>query len=263
MKKASIMALVLCLGLIGIPMLLDLVGYCPFEDGLSSVASVASAAVNKAGVEASANPKDAILERIGVSRGICVVLGDPKCELALQLARESELLIYAQFPRAEDMETACRVTDAAGLYGTRIFIEKGPLTRLHLADNLADALIAVGEATGISESEAIRVLHPQGKAILGRKELIKPFPEGVDDWSHPYHGPDNNPQSKDRIARAPYLTHFLSDPRYAPVPQVAVASAGRVFKAFGHLAFKVREEALLNTLVAFNGYNGTMLWKRP
>jgi len=263
MKKASIMALVLCLGLIGIPMLLDLVGYCPFEDGLSSVASVASAAVNKAGVEASANPKDAILERIGVSRGICVVLGDPKCELALQLARESELLIYAQFPRAEDMETACRVTDAAGLYGTRIFIEKGPLTRLHLADNLADALIAVGEATGISESEAIRVLHPQGKAILGRKELIKPFPEGVDDWSHPYHGPDNNPQSEDRIARAPYLTHFLSDPRYAPLPQVAVASAGRVFKAFGHLAFKVREEALLNTLVAFNGYNGTMLWKRP
>jgi len=59
------------------------------------------------------------------------------------------------------------------------------------------------------------------------------------------------------------LTQFLAEPRYAPLPQVAVASAGRVFKAFGHVAFKVREEPFLNKLVAFNGYNGTMLWQRP
>jgi len=44
--------------------------------------------------------------------------------------------------------------------------------------------------------------------------------------------------------------------------QTAVASAGRVFKAFGNIAFHEREEALLNSLVAFNGYNGTILWKR-
>jgi len=44
--------------------------------------------------------------------------------------------------------------------------------------------------------------------------------------------------------------------------QVAVASEGIVFKAFGNIAFHLREEALLNSLVAFNGYNGTMLWKR-
>ncbi|MEJ2703608.1 MAG: PQQ-binding-like beta-propeller repeat protein, partial [Sedimentisphaerales bacterium] len=52
------------------------------------------------------------------------------------------------------------------------------------------------------------------------------------------------------------------EPRYAPLPQVAVASAGRVFKAFGHVAFKTREEPYLNKLVAFNGYNGTILWQR-
>jgi len=58
------------------------------------------------------------------------------------------------------------------------------------------------------------------------------------------------------------LTQFLAEPYYAPLPQVAVASAGRVFKAFGNLAFHTREEHLLNSLVAFNGYNGTMLWRR-
>ena len=209
-----------------------------------------------------AKEKVSVLREIGTERGICVVLGDAKCELALKLATQSELLIYVQLPRREDAETARKVVDDAGFYGTRIFIESGPLTHLHLADNLADALIAAGPATSISETEVLRVLRPEGKALLGDKVLIKRFPEGADDWSHPYHGPDNNPQSQDRVILAPYLTQFLADPRYAPVPQMAVASAGRVFKAFGHVAFKKREEPFLNKLVAFNGYNGAILWKR-
>jgi len=200
-----------------------------------------------------------ILDKIGVTRGICVVLGDNKCELALELARDSELLIYVQLRRAKDVEKARRMVDEAGFYGTRIFVEKGPLSKLHIADNLADAVIAVGRAP---KAEVLRVLRPKGKALLGSEVLVKPVPEGIDDWSHPYHGPDNNPQSEDTVIRAPYLTHFMSEPRYAPMPQVAVASAGRAFKAFGHVAFKTREEPFLNKLVAFNGYNGTMLWQR-
>jgi len=202
------------------------------------------------------------LEKIGVTKGICVVLGDTRGEAALELARRSELLIYVQLPRAQDVDTARRLVDEAGLYGTRIAIEQGKLTELHLADNLADALVVLAGAADVPEEEMLRVLRPHGKAFLGDKVLTKPVPEGVDDWSHPYHGPDNNPQSRDRIAQGPYLTQFLADPRYAPVPQVAVASAGRVFKAFGHVAFKKREEPYLNKLVAFNGYNGTMLWQR-
>ena len=68
------------------------------------------------------------LDRIGVTRGICVVLGDTKCELALKLARQSELLIYVQLPQAEDVEAARKAADAAGFYGTRIFVERGDLT---------------------------------------------------------------------------------------------------------------------------------------
>ncbi|MCH8120856.1 MAG: PQQ-binding-like beta-propeller repeat protein [Planctomycetes bacterium] len=200
-----------------------------------------------------------ILERIGVTRGICVVLGDRRCEIALELARQSELLIYVQLHREKDVEKARRIVDEEGFYGTRIFVEKGALAKIHLADNVADAVVVVGKAP---KAEVLRVLRPKGKALLGHEVLVKPFPEGVDDWSHPYHGPDNNPQSEDTVIRAPYLTQFLAEPRYAPVPQVAVASAGRVFKAFGHVAFKSREEPLLNKLVAFNGYNGTILWQR-
>jgi hypothetical protein len=73
---------------------------------------------------------------------------------------------------------------------------------------VADVLVAVNNATGITRAEALRVLRPKGKALLGDQELGKPFPTGIDDWSHPYHGPDNNPQSLDQVGRAPYLTQL-------------------------------------------------------
>jgi len=203
-----------------------------------------------------------IIKKSGVSRGICVLLEDAKCELAIKLAQESELLIYVQLTDDEGVETARKAADEAGFYGSRIFIEKGDLARIHMADNLADVLVLVDKGINVNESEAFRVLRPGGKALLGKRELTKPVPEGIDEWSHPYHGPDNNPQSTDRIARAPYLTQFLAEPYYAPLEQVAVASAGRVFQAYGSIAFHEREEALLNSLVAYNGYNGSMLWKR-
>jgi outer membrane protein assembly factor BamB len=202
-------------------------------------------------------------EKLGVNRGICLVLGDRMCQVSIELAQNSELLIYLQFRKEQDYERACKIVDEAGFYGTRIFIEKGPLTKIHLADNSADVAVVLFKLPKEVETEVLRAMRPGGKALIGpNKATVKGFPEGVDDWSHPYHGPDNNPQSEDRIIRAPYLTQFLAEPRYAPLPQVAVASAGRMFKAFGHVAFKKREEPFLNKLVAFNGYNGTILWQR-
>lgn len=203
---------------------------------------------------------------VDLSSGLCVVVNDPNLEIALPIARNTECLVYVQLSDAEAVNGARRKADSEGLYGRRLFIEKGDASHLYMADNLADVLIASQENEGttpVSEAEALRVLRPQGIAFLGDRQLKKPFPDGIDDWSHPYHGPDNNPQSNDRVAKAPYLTQFLAEPYYAPLPQVATASAGRIFKAFGHLAFKSREEPLLNTLAAYNGYNGTLLWKRP
>ncbi len=216
----------------------------------------ASAAARPAGEMAAE-----VLKHIGSPRGICVVLGEEGRDLALELARTSELLIYLQMEDAGAVESARRAVEAAGLYGSRISIDRGPPSRIPLASGLADALVAAGGGAKVSDGEALRVLRPRGKAWIGEKEVVKPPAEGTEDWSHPYHGPDNNPVSGDRVARGPYLTQFLADPRYAPLPQVAVASAGRVFKLFGHIAFKEREEPWLNTLAAFNGHNGAFLWR--
>ena len=201
-----------------------------------------------------------ILQKIGVSRGICVLPGDKNCALALAMARGSELTLYVQLADAKDVDAARRAADAAGLYGTRIYVERGTPDRIHLADNLADAVVAAGDA--VAKAEVLRVLNPLGKGLLGQEVVVKPFPEGADDWSHHFHAPDNNPQSKDRLATAPYITQFIAEPRYSPAPQAVVSAGGRLFTAMGHIAWHEREEPWLNTLVAVNGYNGTLLWKR-
>ena len=206
--------------------------------------------------------EDPLAKRIGCPRGVCVLLEDKECGQALDLVRATELTVYVQLSRPEDVEAARRAADAAGQYGTRLFVEQGKPVRIHLADDIADALAGPADAAGVSKAEILRVLRPGGKAILGQEELAKPWPAGADDWSHPYHGPDNNPQSADRLARAPYLTQFIAEPRYGPAPQAAVASAGRLFAAFGNVAWHEREEPVLNTLFAVNGFNGTVLWKR-
>ncbi len=206
-----------------------------------------------------------LLDRLESNRGICVVLGDPTCDQALRLAKQTELLIYVQLADRNQVAAARRKAQKAGVGPNHLQIDDGDLAHLHLADNLADAVLVLSETNveSVSENEMLRVLRPGGFALIGDRELVKPIPDGLDDWPHPYHGPDNNPLSQDQTIRAPYLTQFLANPRYGPAPQVGICAGGRFFKAFGHVAWHEREEPLLNTLVAFNGYNGAVLWKRP
>jgi outer membrane protein assembly factor BamB len=159
-----------------------------------------------------------------------------------------------------------RAAEAAALLGKKIWVDEGPVKQVQLADNLADAVFVGPSARGkdgVARDEVLRLLHPQAKGFLGSEEVVKPIPKGIDPWAHPYHAPDNNTQSTDQIARYPYLTQFLGEPMFGCISEVTVAAGGRVFKAFGHIAFKEVQNEVLNTLYGINAYNGTILWKRP
>jgi len=205
----------------------------------------------------------AIVGKLDSPRGVCAVLGDPQAELAIRLAQASELVVYVQVADDRDVQPARRAAAAAGMLNRRVYVEAGDDRRLHLADNLADLVVVrPGAKDRVDRADVLRVLRPGGTGLIGSSTVVKPMPEGVDDWSHPFHGPDNNPQSTDRLARAPYLTQFLAEPWYCPMPEVTVVSGGRVFKAFGSRAFKRPQWPMLNKLIALNGYNGTLLWQR-
>ncbi len=195
--------------------------------------------------------------KLNLARRLVVVLEDRNCAQAIQLVKTEDVDVFVQLADAGELRAAA--VAAGSFYGTRITVARGTPARIGLADNLADRVIA---PAGAPRAEVLRVLSPLGRARLGAEEFGKPLPTGSDDWTHPYHGPDNNPQTKDTLARAPYLTQFVVEPRYASCPQSVVSAAGRLFAAFGHVAWHRREEHTLNTLLALSAFNGAVLWKR-
>lgn len=216
--------------------------------------------------EPSAAAKD-VLERVGAGGGVCVFLGLPekgKAETVVDVAQASELLVYVQSESAEEVAAMRKAAAVAGLLGKKIWVDQGAWDQVQTADNLADAVFIGPTAKDhVPRDELTRVLHPLAKAYAGGKEVAsKPVPQGLQSWSHPYLAPDNNTQSYDKVARYPYLTQFLGEPMFGCISEVTVASGGRVFKAFGHIAFKEISNDVLNTLYAINGYNGQILWKR-
>ena len=204
------------------------------------------------------DPTD-LLQRIAVKKGICVIAGSPAESLPVDLAKASDLLVYVQVADAEKAGALRRAAEAAGFLGTRIYIEKGTPDRIPLADSLADALVAYGPLT---REEALRVLRPGAKGLLGKETVVKPYPEGADEWAHPYHAPDNNTQSKDTLARGPYLSQFMAEPWYSAMPQFSVFAGGRIFKIFGERTSTQAHWESLDSFVALNAWNGTLLWRR-
>lgn len=233
----------------------------------------------------TAGPLDAevLVSRSGISKGICSV---PHCgagELAMSLAAESDFLVHAFDADRGSVDEAIERAERAGLLGSRVVFERIAGDSLPYADSFVDLLV-MDEPRGIQAAEVFRVVRPCGCALvksdpelaaaLGRAGFEidgaadgwsvarKPPLEGAGDWSHWSHGPDNNPVSHDTVVRAPYLTQWFGRPYYHAMPVVTTAAAGRVFIASGHIAHHDREIPTLNTLVARNGYNGRVLWKR-
>lgn len=209
----------------------------------------------------------ALLESLGEQPGIAVVWADrltaDQVEALFAHLERSRARVFLQL--ADPRQTAELATEAykRGMYNRRLFLEYSLRERLAVADNLADAVVLLRRVEEPVRAEALRAVRPEGAVAFQERVIRKPVPKGAGAWSHHYHSPDNNTQSEDTLARAPFLTQFVVEPRYAPAPQSAVAAGGRIFMALGHVAWHEREEPWLNTLVALNGYNGSMLWKRP
>ncbi len=194
-------------------------------------------------------------------RGIVLVAGNisPDAEKqVVSLANDTELTIYFQSPDASQVQAMRRTADKAGLLGKRVFVEQSGLDRICLGDNMVDLAVV----RGVKEKELLRVLRPGAEATLAGKKITKPAMKGADSWSHPFHRPDNNPQSTDQVARAPYLTQFIQAPKFSPMPQITVAAGGRVYRAFGHIAHKANQNPMLNTLICASAHNGIIHWKR-
>ena len=214
----------------------------------------------------AAESTEDVLARIGVKRGIVALVNLPNggAERVIELAKASELTILFQSSDPKQVDEVCKAADKAELLGVRIFADRESDGVIQLSDNVADGiLVAASAKERTRDEELLRALRPRATALVGERKLTKPVPDGIDDWSHPYHEPDNNPTSEDKLVRGNFRTQFIGFPKFSPMPQQTVVAGGRIFKAMGHIAHKANQNEMLNTLLCINAYNGTILWQRP
>jgi len=205
------------------------------------------------------------LAKLSVKRGVVAWIGLPSggAEHLVELCEQSELNLYVQTTTEAEALELRTAAQSAGLLGRRLFVQVEGSRKIRLGDNIADRIVVADSQAAPKRAEVLRALRPLGLAFLGQQTVQKPVPSGVDDWSHPYHGPDNNPNSTDQLVRGELRTQFIGYPKFSPMPEQTVIAGGRIYKAMGHIAHKANQNAMLNTLLCINAYNGVILWRRP
>lgn len=190
--------------------------------------------------------------------------GDPALPVALAQA-SPQTLMFAQHANPKVVEQLRGAADQAGLLNRRIAVDVCGTDRLLLVGGSADLVVMTdlnaADLTPGLASEIRRVLHPWfGVAILGdssgvtkAEDLLKwakaisggaapldgvggsfvraeaPPLANADDWTHWWHGPDNNAVSADTAFRPPEAMQWVGKPYFSGRVELPIICAGRLF----------------------------------
>ncbi|MDG6256873.1 MAG: class I SAM-dependent methyltransferase [Methanomicrobiaceae archaeon] len=112
-----------------------------------------------------------IIDRFGITEGICIDLGSGPASLAIAVAAQSDLEVIALDFSDHMHEAASRNIADAGLSG-RIRLLRGDVHDIPLADDTADLIISRGSMFFWDDvhrafREIYRVLKPDGRTYIG------------------------------------------------------------------------------------------------
>jgi outer membrane protein assembly factor BamB len=240
---------------------------------------LAAAAAMLGGVMAWAAPLRAgaaedvpqILSTTGVKGGLVVHLGCGDGTRTVQMRAGAGFLVQGLDTAAEKVQTACQTMMARGVYG-QVTARQFDGRHLPFIDDMVNLLV-VDEPFSVSREEMMRVLCPKGTLCLREggtwKTETKPWPAGMDEWTHYQHDPQGTMVGRDRLVGPPRRIQWLGDPKwlrnhdFKSSMNALVSSGGRIFYLIdeglrAHVFLPARW-----TLVARDAFNGTILWKQP
>ena len=216
-----------------------------------------------AGAAALAGP----IEDSGIPGGIVVQVGCRSADSLIALQVSETWLVHALDRDATTLSNVRASLHAQGRYG-RISAAVYDGQHLPYTDNLINLLILEESPSELPREEIMRVLAPNGVALIGESRIQKPWPKTIDQWTHYLHGPDNNAVARDTVVAAPRTIQWVSHPKWARSHEEA-ASVSAMVSAQGKVFSVIDEAPNLSIrfmpdwrLVARDAFNGTLLWKR-
>jgi len=212
-----------------------------------------------------------ILDAAGVQGGLVVHLGCGDGKLTASLRANDRYLVQGLDADAKNVAAARAHVQSLGLCGP-VSIDMLRGGSLPYAENLVN-LVVVEDPGQIPMSEVMRVLCPNGVACVKTgeawKKTVKPWPDAIDEWTHFHHDPQGTMVGNDTTVGPPRRIQWLAGPKwlrnhdFMSSMHAMVSSGGRVFYVIDeglrrHIFLPARW-----TLIARDGFNGTLLWKQP
>ncbi|MCX7805493.1 MAG: PQQ-binding-like beta-propeller repeat protein [Planctomycetota bacterium] len=238
------------------------------------------AAVPGAAAAEDAFPIGRLLLDAGIapeSRGICLDLGCGDGKLAVEIARNTRMIIFALAEDENDCAAARKNLDEAGIYGTRATVVTGSLRRVPVPNLYCNLIVTGRYRDSLDMKEVMRLLNPNGVAIIGGAganphglrtaleasgladaKIVGSFaifrgrmPDGVDEWTHITPRPDNLLTTRDPRIRPPFVTRWIQDDPSRPGQSACIADGRLIFR-----------QETNSRILAMDVFNGTIKWER-
>ncbi len=218
-----------------------------------------------------------------IDSGLVVIIGASDGQLALDFLKQGRFLVHSLEPDAKKALRAQKLIHSSGSYG-QAWVENRQLNKLPYAENLVNLIVVDNfspYSETLPFDEILRVLRPGGVAIVGLRQsdndkikdssaddirnwmasggvvdidfyreaglwarFVKPWPDGMDDWTHPRHGPDGNVVSQDQFVGVPRRVRWVAGPLRKN--EAAVSADGRI---------------IYGGILARDAFNGLRIWK--
>jgi len=208
-----------------------------------------------------------ILDTTLIKGGLVVHIGCGDGKLTAALRANDGYIVQGLDIDVGKVEKARKTIMSKGLYG-KVTAREFDGKNLPYIDNLVNLVVATDKCK-VSEDEILRILAPRGVAYVNGKKTVKPWPAELDEWTHFHHNPQGTMVGKDQVVGPPRRIQWIGAPKwlrnhdFMSSMHAMVSARGRVFY--------VIDEGLRNhiflpsrwTLIARDGFNGTILWKKP
>jgi len=200
--------------------------------------------------------------------GLTVCIGTDAAEQVSSQWKTPGCIVQCLGTDADKVEDLRKRIQASGVYG-KVTARQFDGIRLPYIDNSVNRVVCAGTDAQCSKDEILRVLIPNGTAMIDGKQVSKPRPGEIDDWSHYHHNPAGTMVGGDTVVGPPRRLQWMGGPKwlrnhdFMSSMHAMVSSGGRVFYIIDE---GLRNHIFLPSdwkLIARDAFNGTILWKQP
>jgi outer membrane protein assembly factor BamB len=205
-----------------------------------------------------------ILDMAGIKGGLIVHLGCGDGKLTAALHVNDSCIVQGL---DADVTAARQTIQSLGLYG-KVSAEPWAGQRLPYVDNLVNLVVA-DNLGKLPMTEVLRVLAPNGVALIGGKKIVKPRPNQMDEWHQHYHNADNNAVANDELVGPPRHFQWIAAPDWSrshlslPSMNSLVSAGGRLFSIEDRASAEHPALPGKFALICRDAFNGIELWRHP